>query len=400
MDKHHVVVVGAGYAGLLAAFRLARKTRSLARITLVNASDTFVERVRLHQSAAGQAVKSRALAPAAAKRGIAFVHGRVSSIQLGAKTLSVQTSAGTRTLAYDTLVYALGSTIERDRVPGVRQHAYILTDGPRGVADMAAALRGLPTGALVTVAGGGLTGIELATEMAESYPLLRFRLVTRGTIGEGLSAVAREHVYAALARLRIDLAEGSAIVRVEDYVAVIDDGRRVPHDVLLWAGSFAVPALAREAGLAVNPRGQVLVDETGRAVSHPDVYAVGDCAAAAPINGIDVRLSCQSAMPQGAHAAEVIAARLSGREPEPFRFGFLAQCISLGRRDAVVQFVRADDSPTGRVLTGRPAVVVKELVCRFAASISFMENRLFHPYSWLKPRSRTHASPQPARYTR
>ena len=49
----HVVVLGAGYAGLMAAMRLARKTDAAVAITLINAGDVFHERVRNHQLAAG-----------------------------------------------------------------------------------------------------------------------------------------------------------------------------------------------------------------------------------------------------------------------------------------------------------------------------------------------------------
>ena len=65
--------------------------------------------------------------------------------------------------------------------------------------------------------------------------------------------------------------------------------------------------------------------------------------------------------------AEVLA-RIAGRPPDPFRFGFLLQCISLGRHDALVQLVRSDDSPRDLVLSGRPAAVVNESIVRGAAA--------------------------------
>ena len=397
MEKHQIVVIGAGYAGLTAALRVASKARGTAHVTLINASDNFVERIRLHQAAAGQTLKARRLEPAIKRRGGTFLPGRVTSIQPNVKTLTVETSGGAQTVAYDTLIYALGSTIERDRVPGVREHAYTLSaSGPRSTAELLAKLRQLPDGARVNVIGGGLTGIESVTELAEAYPTLRFTLVTRGVLGAGLSAAGREHVRGVMKRLRIDVIEGQGVTNVETGAAVLENGTRLAQDAVLWAGAFSVPALARESGLAVNARGQMIVDETFRSVSHRDVYAVGDCAAAAPVSGIDVRMSCQSAMPQGAHAADSIAARLMGREAQPFRFGFIAQCVSLGRRDAVVQFVRPDDSPTDRIFTGRLGALVKELVCKFAVEMAFSESRV-HIYRWLQPRETQQAAHAPAR---
>ena len=78
-QRRQVVVVGAGYAGLLATVRLAGKTRDRAvDITLVNETDTFVERVRLHQFAAGQTVARRSLVDTLQGTGVKFIQGRVS----------------------------------------------------------------------------------------------------------------------------------------------------------------------------------------------------------------------------------------------------------------------------------------------------------------------------------
>jgi hypothetical protein len=59
-----------------------------------------------------------------------------------------------------------------------------------------------------------------------------------------------------------------------------------------------------------------------------------------------------------------MAAELAGREPRPLRFRYVSQCISLGRRDGLVQFVHADDTPREAVLTGRLAALYKEAIVR------------------------------------
>ncbi|KEI45417.1 hypothetical protein GU90_04785, partial [Saccharopolyspora rectivirgula] len=54
--------------------------------------------------------------------------------------------------------------------------------------------------------------------------------------------------------------------------------------------------------------------------------------------------------------------RLAGRPARPLRFRYVVQCISLGRREGLVQFVNPDDSPQDRVLRGKAAIAVKEAI--------------------------------------
>ena len=138
------------------------------------------------------------------------------------------------------------------------------------------------------------------------------------------------------------------------------DGQRFESDVTVWAGAFGVPSLAREAGIAVNRIGQIIVDPYLRSVSHPEIFAVGDAAATG------LRMACATAMPIGAHAADNLTAVLRGNPLKPFRFGFGGRCISLGRHDGLIQMVNSDDSPREFIFTGRTAAFFKETICRYA----------------------------------
>jgi NADH dehydrogenase FAD-containing subunit len=143
-------------------------------------------------------------------------------------------------------------------------------------------------------------------------------------------------------------------VRVIEHTRV-DDPKTLGADVVVWAGAFRVSDIARNAGLRVNERGQIAVDEHLRS-SDPSIFAIGD---AAFCDGY--RMSCAVALPMGAYVAD----SLTGATTGPFRFAFVIQCISLGRSDGIVQFVHPDDSPKERALTGRPAAWIKELICRY-----------------------------------
>ncbi|HKS51532.1 MAG TPA: FAD-dependent oxidoreductase, partial [Pseudonocardiaceae bacterium] len=341
--------LGAGYAGLAAANRIAERAQH-AQVTLVNARAQFVERVRLHQVAAGQQVREYPLRERLRGTGIQLVVGRVQELDLGRRQVLLDSATETAAVDYDTLVYALGSAADTSHVA---EHAYPVADldsarelGKR-VPDLAT------ENGVLAVVGGGLTGIETATELAESYPQLRVRLVTAGQPGGWLSARGREHLQRVFDRLGIEVWPDATVTKVGPDGVVLADGATIDAGLTVWATGFVAPVLARQAGLAVDANGRILVDDTLRSRSHPEIYAVGDSAAAHRAGGQLLRMSCAAGLPTGRCAAAAITARLAGRQPRPLRFRYVIQCISLGRRDGLIQFVHPDDTPHETVVTGR-----------------------------------------------
>ncbi|MGW7516864.1 NAD(P)/FAD-dependent oxidoreductase [Streptomyces sp. NPDC054796] len=357
---HHIVVLGAGYAGLAAAKGVARKLRRLdVRVTLVNAVGHFVERVRLHQLAAGQRLRDLPLSGLLAGTGVELVVGRVTAIDAASRT--VRLDSAPHALGYDTLVYALGSAADTAAVPGAATHASAVAtyeDAVRLRARTAAARGSL------AVAGAGLTGLETATELAAAHPALTVRLVTAGELGAGLSARARRHLRGALERHGVTLHEHTRVSEVAAHGLVLADGGEIPADAVVWTAGFRVPELAREAGFAVDARGLLTVGPTLRSTSHPEVFAAGDAAGAYGPGGGASRMSCQTGLPMGAYVAGSVAAALTGRVARPLRLRYVWQNISLGRHEALTQFTRPDDTPVNTILTGRASARFKEAVTR------------------------------------
>lgn len=147
-------------------------------------------------------------------------------------------------------------------------------------------------------------------------------------------------------------------------------GGFVPADAVAWAGGLRVAPLAARSGLAVDAAGRVRTDDTLRSVSHPDVYAIGDAAVMYGVDGAELRMACATGLPAGMGVVDRILAHRRGEPARPFRYGYIVQCVSLGRRDGLIQLVRSDDSPRPAVVTGRPAAAIKEAVCASAALIA------------------------------
>lgn len=351
-----ILVLGGGYTGVAAAIRVARGTRRIGgKVTLVNASPRFTERLRLHQTAAGERLRDHELADVLAGTGVEFEVGRVAGLDPESKRVRLD---GGRELSYDKLIYALG-TVTDASVPGVAEHAYAY-DGHAEAVRLSRHLDTL-TGGTVVVAGGGLTGVESATELAETRPHLRVVLLTRGRPGSMMGRGARAYLDRALERLGVEVRTGVDITKVLPGGVELGDGELIHSDATLWTtGTRGLP-VAAGSGLSVDARDRIVVDAALRSISHPDVYAVGDAAAVSQRFGV-LHGTCQGGIPTGLHAADSLAGTLHGKAPKPFRFGYIHQPVSLGRNDAVIQFTRRDDSPRRWYLTGRAAVAYKETV--------------------------------------
>jgi NADH:ubiquinone reductase (H+-translocating) len=398
MTTKQIVIIGAGYAGLLCAIRLARQTRrEQARITLVNAGDHFIERIRLHEWLSGKPLAAHPLPRLLHGTGVEFINGRVTNLNPTTKIIRIEDSLATSSksplllarglgneFAYDRLIYALGSHTDRWSIPGVAEHTSTL-EGPSAEA-LRVQLPGLAErGGHLAVIGGGLTAIETITELAESFPGLRLSLVTGGVLGSDLSTRGQDHLRATFSRLGIAVLEHTHVERLEAGHILASGGRDLPFDACLWTAGFIASPLAREAGLQVNQRGQVQVDSALRAVGHDSIQVVGDSAAVELPWGT-LRMGCVSAMPMGAYVADQLAADLAGRPWKPFRFGFQLRCISLGRRDGLVQIVSPDDRPARRIITGRAAALVKEGICRYTLGMIRAERYFRRAFFWPQPR--------------
>jgi NADH:ubiquinone reductase (H+-translocating) len=143
LKSYDVVILGAGYAGLMAALRLGRRKWGL-RVALVNRRDQFLERVRLQESIVA-AVTPRIASISAFLAGttVEFIRGSVASLDADQRRIRITTDKEEREIAFDQALYALGSNIDVDDVPGAAEHAYRLEpgDGPRSAAALRSRLR-------------------------------------------------------------------------------------------------------------------------------------------------------------------------------------------------------------------------------------------------------------------
>ncbi|BBY82159.1 FAD-dependent oxidoreductase [Mycolicibacterium pulveris] len=376
--RTHVVVIGGGYAGTVAANRV--RLADDVDVTLVNPRPQFVERIRLHQLVAGSddAVVdySEVLG-----EGIDLVTDRASRIDAAARIVVLDSGD---TLDYDYLIYAVGSGVAAPTVPGAAEFAYPMAEFEYATR-LRAALDDVGPATPITVVGAGSTGIETAAELAElGHPIT---LVCGGVLGPYLSPAARRSAARRLARMGVNVLDGPAatVTAVTRHAVTLADGREVPSPITVWTAGFGVPDLAAKSGLSTDSLGRLITDETLTSVDDDRIVAAGD--AAAPSDQ-PLRMCCASAAPLGAQAADTVRSRIAGTAPAPLNVALAGQCISLGSKAGVFQLSHTDDTATPLYVGGRAGAALKKAALNASVTLLAREARKPGSLIWLKSAKR------------
>jgi NADH:ubiquinone reductase (H+-translocating) len=374
-----IAVLGGGYAGLFAAHRAARAVtkarRSSAVVVLVDSDDAWQERTRWHQIAAGETARSRSRAHIFRGTRVKTVTGTVTGIDLDRRTLAFG-DRKREPLAFDRLVYAAGSRSNAAAISGAPAHAHTL-DTAETSRRIAVALAERPD-SRVLIAGGGLTGIQTAAQIARRHPKARVTLVSSGTIGHELPGAAQARTAQALTGLGVEIMEQCRVEAIEPG-RVRWSGGQIAADLVVWTAGFVPSPLAAQAGLAVTGSGQVVVDAALRSVSHPFVFAAGDGAA---VPRATSAYGAYAATATGATAGTNVGLDLAGRPVKPLNMGYSFLATSLGPGNAVVQLLHPDGTPRRQILTGKPANALKEAIEHYVTFGVTAERTVPGVYRW------------------
>lgn len=361
-DRHHVVVVGAGFGGLEAVHRLAG---AHVRITLVDRRNHHLFQPLLYQVATASLTTSEIAWPIRhllrKRRDITTLLATVEGVNKEAKQVILDDGS---TLSYDTLVLATGA-----------RHAYFGHDdweqfapGLKTLEDATAIRRRLLVAfekaeretdaarraALLTfvIIGAGPTGVELAGTIAElAYVTLvgdfrnidtrqaRIVLIEAGArvlpaFKEELSSYAKR----SLEKLGVEVELGQAVTACTAD-GVTFGGTALDAATIIWAAGVQASPAAHWIDTEVDRAGRAVVGPDLTVLGHPEIFIIGDTASVKAADGSPVPGIAPAAKQQGEHVASTIRARLKGRRDAlAFRYKHQGSLATIGKRLAVIDF--------------------------------------------------------------
>ena len=262
-----ILLIGAGHAHLVALRSLAEKALYGARVTLVAPWPEQIYGGMLPGLIAGHYELREVMVDVgglAARAHAELVHGAVQALDLTRKL--VRLADGTE-IAFDIISLNIGSAMDRS-IPGAAVRSLAVKPFENFVAEL-----NEKTVARVAIAGAGAAGMEIA--MALRYRGVAVTLYSGSqTVSPGLAA----RLLPLLRRAGVDYRPGMPVDSIEPGPVVMSGPSSQDFDLVLLATGAVPIEWPQRSGLHADERGFVLVDPMLRSVSHPFVFAVGDCA--------------------------------------------------------------------------------------------------------------------------
>lgn len=410
--SERICVVGGGAGGLELVVKLARKLRRQPDVSvhLDDKNPTHIWKPLFHEVATGSLnsyhdeASYRMLAK---KHGFEFVLGRVTDIDLEARSMALAAVADDqgadmvpgRVLGYDTLIMAVGSLSNDFGIEGVAEFSRQLDSREEAerfhkqfTAQLHRVNSGLDDDSLlsVVIVGGGATGVELAADMhnvaarlreygfpkfsnerlrvsvIEAAPRLLPRLPER--IGESVATELR--------RIGVEVLLETQVSRVESDRVHTQQGGSHQADLSVWAAGVRAPDFLAQAGFPVDRLGRIQVEPDLSVKGHDGLFAIGDCCAFTSPDGTEVPPRAQAAHQMASMAAKNVLARRRQRDAKPFVYRDFGSLVSLSQYSTVGNLM-------GNLMKG--TVFVEGWVARmvYLSLYRMHQSAVFGPFSTL-----------------
>lgn len=346
-----IIILGGGFGGVAVYERLRAQVSGDVSIMLINKHNFFWFTPMLHEVATGSVSRehvSVSLRTIVKHPDDEFIRSEVSFIDVATRT--VHTSCGH--YEYDQLVIALGSKASDRGVRGVREYAFqfrFIDDGVRlrnqVISRFEEAARVDNEGERedllrFAIVGGGLTGTELAAQLADwCKDLSRLYRLKPGTwnvvlihggpvLVPQLQAQSSGKTLKIIKRKGIEVILDARVEEVNQLGVVLADGRRVEPASVVWTAGFASPMRGLITDDVLDDQGWLKIMSDGRVEGFVDVWGVGDVAHAGA--GETMPQGAQVAVDLGVQVADNLLAHVREKETKPLSFTSKGNLVPLG----------------------------------------------------------------------
>jgi NADH dehydrogenase len=358
-----IVIIGGGFAGLYTARGLKNVA---ANVTLVDRHNYHLFQPLLYQVATAGLNPSDIAAPIRGilrgQKNVSVILGEATAVDPGAKRVVLADGAS---LPYDHLVVATGATHSYFAHPEWEQHA----PGLKTIDDALEIRRRVllafesaeresdpelqKAWLTFVVIGAGPTGVELAgalTEIARKTMVRDFRRIrpesARVILLEGKDRVLppyppdlSENARRQLVNLGVEVVTDAVVTGLDEREVRIGE-RVIPTRTILWGAGVQASPLAKSLGAPLDRAGRVLVEADLTVPGHPEIFVLGDLAAAKQADGSFVPGVAPAAIQEGQHTAMNLERAVAGQPLRAFRYRDKGSLATIGRAAAVADFGR------------------------------------------------------------
>ncbi|UJF34043.1 NAD(P)/FAD-dependent oxidoreductase [Paenibacillus hexagrammi] len=371
-----IVILGAGYGGIVTSIRLQKKLRAgEAEVTLVNKHVYHYMTTHLHMPAAGTDHHDNArvrIADLIDERKIHFIKSTVQRVDPVHKRVILED----QTLEYDYLVIGLGSEAETFGIPGLKEYAMSIKSINsvrfirQHVEYMFAKYKMEPQRKdylTFVVGGAGFTGTEFVGELADRIPVLcrcydvdpsLVRIInvdaSPAALPPDMPVDLVEYGMDVMRRKGVQYKLSTPIRECTPEGVLLGDGHFIRAATVIWSGGVRGNSLLEKAGFEVQ-RGRVRVDDCLRSPQFPHVFIIGDCSMVMSPEGTPYPANAQIAVQQGYNVARNLVCSVRMRPMQPFDYDYKGTVASLGRGEAVGLL-------KVKKVKGRKAALLKKLI--------------------------------------
>ncbi len=359
-SKPHIVIIGAGFAGIYAAKQLKDVN---ADILIIDKNNFHTFQPLLYQVATSalnpDEIAHSVRATFQKQKNVDFMQATVKSVDWSEKEVVLESS---QTVSFDYLILATGAVYSDFGVEGVRDNAFFLKSLNDAVGLRSQILRcfeeankapkDFKNGLLnVVVVGGGPTGVELAGALSELYsnvlekdfPRLDFQraniILVEQSDGllEHYSDRSSRYAKDKLAAMGVDIHLGASVVSASKDNVTLSSGEIIPCSTLVWAAGVRAHPLAEALDVELGRGYRIIVNGDLSIPNQPDVFVAGDLSAATDKDGKLLPQTCPVAIQQGKHVARQIMADLTARQRRDFEYLDKGSMAIVGRNAGIAE---------------------------------------------------------------